>query len=70
MWALLVFLPFFKLKLFIKKIFFLLFVIGSIEFGLISIFDQIIIKILGRSLSNVVDADNSNLHVPNRRLFP
>ena len=40
MWALIVFLPFFKLKLFIKKIFFLLFVIGSIEFGLISIFAQ------------------------------
>ena len=42
--ALLVFLPFFKLKLFIKKIFFLLFVIGSIEFGLISIFAQLSLK--------------------------
>ena len=44
--ALLVFLPFFKLKLFTKKIFFRLFVIGSIEFGFMSIFAQLSLKFL------------------------
>ena len=44
--ALLVFLPFFKLKLFTKKIFFLLFAIESIEFGLMSIFAQLLLKFL------------------------
>ena len=44
MWALLVLLPFFKLKLFTKKIFFRLFAIGSIEFVLMSIFAQLSLK--------------------------
>lgn len=44
--ALLVFLPFFKLKLFTKKIFFRLFAIGSVEFGLMSIFAQLSLKFL------------------------
>ena len=45
-WALLVFLPFFKLKLLTKKIFFRLFAIGSIEFRLMSIFAQLSLKFL------------------------
>ena len=44
--ALLVFLPFLKFKLFTKKIFFRLFIIGSIEFGLMSIFAQLSLKFL------------------------
>ena len=32
-------------------------------------FCSVIIKIFGRSRSGIVDADNFDLHVPNRRLF-